>query len=151
MNINTLEITPYRGIGEINFNLTLDRTKDHLKENGIIYTIDVWDNKGCDPEVPWSIIRIGKDISLFFANGKMFKIYLEGDYYGSLVNGIKIGTPISKAKEIDPSLTFEEFEEYYSSSLGYWLEDDIESQSVSSITVFIKELLDEEVFFAYNW
>lgn len=151
MNINTLEITPYRGIGEINFNLSLDSTKDYLKENGIKYTIDVWDNKGCDPEVPWSIIRIGKDISLFFAKGKMFKIYLEGDYNGSLENGIRIGTPISKAKEIDPSLTFEEFEEYYSSSLGYWLEDDIESQSVSSITVFIKELLDEEVFFAYNW
>ena len=137
MNINTLEITPYRGIGEINFNLSLDSIKDYLKENGIKYTIDVWDNKGCDPEVPWSIIRIGKDISLFFAKGKMFKIYLEGDYNGSL--------------EIDPSLTFEDFEEYYSSSLGYWLEDDIESQSVSSITVFIKELLDEEVFFAYNW
>lgn len=151
MNIKTLKITPYYGIGEINFNLSFDKTKDYLKENGINYTIDVWANKGCDPEVPWSIIRIGKDVSIFFAKGKMFKIYLEGDYKGSLVNGISIGTPISEAEIIDPTLTFEDFEEYYSSSLGYWIEDDIESQRISSITIFIKELLDEEIFFAYNW
>ncbi|MBR5387601.1 MAG: hypothetical protein IKS48_11480 [Eubacterium sp.] len=151
MNINNLSIVPFKGIGEIGFNLSYDETKDLLKRYGIKYTVDVWDNKGCDPEVPWSIIRIGKDISLFFAKGKMFKILLEDDYTGSLENGICIGTSITKALELDSSLIYEDSEEYYSSSLGYWLEDDPDSQKVISITVFIKELLDEDTFFDYKW
>ena len=58
---------------------------------------------------------------------------------------------MSKAQEIDPSLVYEDFDEYYSSSLGYWIEDDVGSQKVISITIFIEALLDEDEFFNYNW
>ena len=151
MNINTLSIIPYKGIGDICFNMSYCEVKDYLKKNGIQYTVDVKENKGCDPEVPWKIIRIGTDISIFFAKEKMFKICLEENYSGSLENGICIGTSMSKAQEIDPSLVYEDFDEYYSSSLGYWIEDDVGSQKVISITIFIEALLDEDEFFNYNW
>ena len=151
MNINTQTIIPYKGIGDICFNMSYDETKDYLKKNSIQYAVEVLENKGCDPEVPWKIIRIGTDISIFFANEKMFKIYLEENYSGSLDNGICIGTSIDKAKDIDPTLVYEDFDEYYSSSLGYWIEDDVDSQKVISITIFIKALLNEDEFFTYNW
>ena len=144
-------IKPYTGIGIITFSMTYDETKDYLKANSIKYTVDLWENKGCDPEVAWNIIRIDNCISLFFAKGKMFKICLENRFNGLLDNGICIGMPIKKAMEIDPTLKFIEDEEYYSSELGYWLEDDVDSQCITSITIFIKALLDEDQFFTYEW
>ena len=113
MNIFEEKIIPFCGIGNISFSMSYDDTKDYLKANGIKYTVDLWDNKGCDPEVPWKIIRIDNSISLFFAKDKMFKICLECNYSGLLENGIGIGMPIIKAQEIDSSLVYEEDEEYY--------------------------------------
>ena len=34
------------------------------------FNTENWPNKGCDPEVAWDIIRIGKDISIFFARNQ---------------------------------------------------------------------------------
>ena len=34
---------------------------------------------------------------------------------------------------------------------GYWLEDDLTNNTVLSISVFIKEVLDEDVFYRYEW
>lgn len=151
MNIFEEKIIPFCGIGNISFSMSYDDTKDYLKANGIKYTVDLWDNKGCDPEVPWKIIRIDNSISLFFAKDKMFKICLECNYSGLLENGIGIGMPIIKAQEIDSSLVYEEDEEYYSSELGYWLEDDVGSRNITSISIFIKEILDDDMFFSYQW
>ena len=131
--------------------MTYDELRGFLKANSIKHTVDTWSNKGCDPEVPWNIIRIGDDISVFFAMGRMFKICFKNKFTGSLKNGIHIGMTISEAKLIDDSLLFDEDEELYSSSAGYWLEDNIETQCVECITVFIKELLDDDLFFSYQW
>lgn len=144
-------IKPYYGIGNITFSMTYDETRAYLKESGIKYTVDFWENKGCDPEVPWKIIRIDNCISLFYAKGKMFKICLENNYSGLLENGIGIGMSMNEALEIDPSIVFEDDEEYYSSELGYWLEDDAESQTIICITIYIKEILDDDLFFSYQW
>lgn len=151
MNIFNECIKPFNGIGDITFCMSYDETREYLKTNGIKYSVELWENKGCDPEIPWKIIRIDKCISLFYAKGKMFKICLENNFSGLLENGIRIGMSISEAQEIDSSLVFEEDEEYYSSELGYWLEDDVESKNITSITVFIKEILDDNLFFSYQW
>lgn len=151
MNLLNERIKPYSGIGNITFRMSYDETREYLKANSIKYSVDLWDNKGCDPEVPWKIIRIDDCISLFYAKGKMFKICLENNYTGLLENGIRIGMSINEAQEIDPSIIFEDDEEYYSSDLGYWLEDDIETKAIISITIFIKEILDDDLFFSYQW
>ena len=121
-----------------------------LKANNIQYKLDHWSNKGCTPEVPWDIIRTN-GISFFFAKDKMFKIYFEEGFTDSLFNGIRIGMSMEEALSIDPSLSYDEWEENYSSEKGYWLEDNLENNTVMSITVFIKELEDDDTFFSYNW
>ena len=60
-------------------------------------------------------------------NGKLFKIVLWQDYSGSLPNGISIGMQVSEAKTLDPTLEYDEWNEDYESSSGYWLEDDAEN------------------------
>ena len=81
----------------------------------------------------------------------MFKIYLENNFEGALENGISLGMSIKDACKIDPSISYDDWEEIYTSEQGYWLEDDIESAKIISITVFIKELENEDLFFRYEW
>ena len=90
-------------------------------------------------------------MSFFFANDKLFKIYLCEGFAGSLSNGISIGTSIEDAKQIDPSLKFDDWNEDWSSDAGYWLEDSPDSDKVISITIFIKELPDDDLFEKYEW
>ena len=58
---------------------------------------------------------------------------------------------IDDAIKIDPTLEYNDLEEYYESSNGYWLFTDSGSDTSLDITVFIKAVLDDEVFFSYNW
>ena len=81
----------------------------------------------------------------------MFKIYFENDFDGSLTNGILLGMNIKDAKMIDPTIQYDDWEEDYASDFGYWLEDDVESGEIISITIFIKELENDDVFYNYEW
>lgn len=144
-------IIPYNGFGDIDFSMSFDTVIKKLKENNVRYITEHWPNKGCSPEVAWDIIRIGNNISVFFAKNKMFKVYFENDFSGKLENGIRIGMAIKDALTIDPNLEYDEWEEEYISKSGYWLEDDPETNNIISITVFIKELEDDDEFFSYEW
>lgn len=53
---------------------------------------------------------------------------------------------LDEALAIDPDLEYDDWEEDYQSPHGYWLEDDLDNGTVMSITIFIKEALDEELF-----
>ena len=64
---------------------------------------------------------------------------------------ISLGMNIKDAKMLDDSIEYDDWEEVYTSDLGYWLEDDVESGEIISITIFIKELEDDDVFFRYDW
>ena len=89
---------------------------------------------------------------LFFAkNGKLFKIVLWQDYAGSLPNCVSTGMQVSEAKKLDPTLEYDEWNEDYESSSGYWLEDDAEDGDIISSSIFIRELLDEDQFDYCNW
>lgn len=144
-------VIPYLGFDGIQFNSSYQAVCESLKEQKIKYNTEFWPNKGCTPEVPWDIIRIGDTVSLFFAKGKMFKMYFENTFIGLLQNGIHIGMPIGDAQKIDPTIRYEDWEEEYVSDNGYWLEDDPETHNIISISIFIKEVEDDNTFYSYKW
>ena len=146
-----INVIPYEGFDDITFEMSFKEVKELLREKHVQFNTENWPNKGCDPEVAWDIIRIGKNISIFFAKGRMFKIYFENGFQGILANGISLGMNIKDAESLDPTIQYDDWEEVYASEQGYWLEDDVESGEVISITIFIKELLDDDVFFKYEW
>lgn len=145
------KLIPYVGVGDIKLLSSLFDVKTFLKRNNINFTTDFQSNKGCNPEVPWIILHIANNITLSFANDKLWSIYCEEKFAGSLPNGIKIGMTMDEAMKIDSSLEFDELNEDYKSSLGYWLEDDLDTNTVMSITIFIKEVLNNDQFFNYKW
>ena len=101
--------------------------------------------------MPWTVIKTKSGISFFFANDKLFKIYVEDNPEFVLTNGIRIGMSLEEAKSIDSKLIYDERNEDWSSEDGYWLEDSIDSGNIVSITVFIKPALDDEEFEKYEW
>ena len=97
------------------------------------------------------MIHIDGSITLSFAKNKLWRIFVEEKFEGSLPNGIKIGTPMNEVLKIDPSLKFDDWNEDYQSDNGYWIEDNLDNNTVLSITIFIKEVLDDDVFYRYEW
>lgn len=148
---NSQTIIPFVGTDMISFNMSYNQVRNVLKESKIGYNVELRPNKGCTPEVPWKIIRTNNSVSVFFANDKMFKLNCGSSSAGILNNGIKVGMSIEEAIKIDPTLEYDEFEEYYESSNGYWLFVNSGSDIISDITVFIKDVLDDDVFFLYKW
>ena len=151
MNILQEKIIPFEGLGQIKLLSSTQDVQEYLKTNHIKFSIEYQSNKGCDPEVPWTMIHIQDSITLSFAKDKLWEIYVEEKFSGTLPNGIKIGMPLEEALKIDPSLKYDDWNEDYHSENGYWIEDNLDNNTVLSITIFIKEVLDEEVFYRYEW
>ena len=122
-----------------------------LKDNNISFTKETWGNDECTVKVSWNVIRTKDSMSFFFANDKLFKIYVGEGFEGALPNGIAVGTDIEDAQKIDPTLKYDDWNEDWSSDEGYWIEDSIDDNKVISITIFIKELLDDDLFEKYEW
>ena len=98
------------------------------------------------------MITVNHVMSLFFAkNRKLFRIVLWQAYSGSLPNGIHPGMKIDEATCIDPDLKYVNWNEDYESDTGYWLEDDVESGEIMSISIFIKEMLNDDQFDNCDW
>lgn len=151
MRLLEQNIRPFEGLDEIKLLSSLNDVKEYLKKNNVGFTIEYQSNKGCEPDVPWIILHVDNSISLIFAKDKLWQIYLEENYAGSLPNGIKIGMKMEEALKIDPSLKFDDWNEDFESANGYWIEDNLDDNTVLSISIFIKEVLDDEVFFKYEW
>ena len=144
-------IKPFVGYNNIKLMMGFDEVKRILLSEKTNYICEHWANKGCTPEVAWDIIRISGKISLFFAKGKLFKIYFENDESAVLDNGITYNMVIDKAREIDPSIKYDDWEEEYVSENGYWLETDVETERIISISIFIKEIENDDAFYSYKW
>lgn len=144
-------IQPFIGIGDFTLLSSEKTVTEILNKNNISYVKEIWDNNDCTVKVPWLIIRTENSMSFFFANDKLFKIYFSEGFSSSLPNGITIGTNIEEAKKIDPSLKYDDWNDDWTSDSGYWLENSLDSNKVVSITVFIKELLDDDLFEKYEW
>lgn len=151
MNILKKNLIPFEGLGDIKLLSSFDEIKNYLKNNEINFSIEYQSNKGCNPEVPWTMIHIDDSITLSFAKNKLWQIFVEEKFEGLLSNGIKIGMPMNEALKIDPSLQYDDWNEDYQSKQGYWIEDNLDDNTVLSITIFIKEVMDDETFFKYEW
>ena len=57
---------------------------------------------------------------------------------------------IEKSKEIDKTLSYDDFDEVYLSSNWYCLESNSKTNNVFSIQVFVKKI-DDEDFFLCKW
>lgn len=145
-------IVPYDGLGEIKLYTKLDDVKEYLDKNHIKYEENIYDHSDCDVKYNWYVLKVDNSIGLFFSEGnyKLFKIYIMNKCEAKLPNNIKIGTAIKYVKKIDDTLVYEDFEEIYLSSKGYWIEDDPLTNDLFSIQVFVKEI-DDEDFFLCKW
>ena len=150
MNMKDIMI-PFTGYGDFALYQSLSEAKSIIKANGLKYKTEVWSNGELTNPVPWTIIRIEEQINLFFANNKLFKIYIENGCPASLPNGICLGMSMETALTIDPQLEWDDWKEDFQSPSGYWLEDELDNHTVISISIFIKEALDEEQFEKYQW
>ena len=116
------------------------------------YTEELWKSSSETVPNPWKVLVVEGFISLFFAkNNKLFKIIALENYEGCLPNGICTGMSIDDAKKLDPALSYNEWNEDYESASGYWLEDDVETKTVLSISIFIKEALEDDTFDYCTW
>lgn len=145
------KLIPFVGLDNYKLFQSVQEVKNELSANGETYKEEYWANEELTNPIPWVVLKTNSNISLFFANDKLFKIYVEDDNVFVLENGIQIGMSFDDAKRIDSELTYDDWNEDWNSPKGYWLEDDIDNQTVSSITIFIKEVLDDDVFDKYEW
>lgn len=145
-------IKPYDGIGSIKLAMTIEEIRVYLKNNHIAFDQWIEPNKGIEPEIPWTIIRIDKSITLAFVDDVLFEITLQDKFKGLLPNGICIDMPMKEVEHLDSSLMYNEEDENFISDNGYWIEDEIESGNVVSITIFLPEVeQDDESFWTYKW
>ena len=145
------KLIPFVGIDNYKLFQSVQEVKNELSANGETYKEEYLANNDLTNPIPWVVLKTDSNISFFFANDKLFKIYVEDDNDFALENGIQIGMSFDDAKRIDPELTYDDWNEDWNSPKGYWLEDDIDNKTVSSITIFIKEVLDDDVFDKYEW
>lgn len=150
MNLLTEKLIPFVGTEHLKLYTALSDIKILLKENLINFFVETWANNECTIPMPWTIIHIDNAISLFFANNKLFKIVVFEKYTGNLDNGIRTGMPINTALEKDSRLHYDEWNEDYESD-DYWIEKNIETNTISSISIFISEVLNDEIFDKYEW
>ena len=145
------KLVPFKGTSIFSLYGLKNEICNILDTQHISYTTEIWSNEECTNPVPWTIIRIQDGISLFFANGKLWKIYIVAPFKAELSNGVKIGMSMEDAQKTDSTLTYDDWNEVWTSDLGYWIEDDLDDDTVMSISVFIPEVLNDEVFDKYEW
>ncbi len=144
-------LKPFIGFDDYKLLLSVEEIETLLKCDNKEYSKEIWPNDELTNPVPWTVINTTSGVSFFFANDKLFKIYVTDNAEYALDNGIQIGMPFEKAKQIDSKLSYDDWNEDWTSPQGYWLEDSIDTGNVASITVFIKEVLDDDVFDEYEW
>lgn len=145
-------ITPYRGIESISLYQSLENVKAVLQRSGVSFREELWTSEYETTQNPWTVLIVDDVMSLFFArNMKLFKIVFWEGYRGALPNDIKTGIEMDEARKIDPTLVYDDWEEDYQSQLGFWIEDNPETGRVLSISIFIKEILDDDIFDLCEW
>lgn len=152
MNLLNSDIKPFKGLGQINLYDLLEDVENYLDKNNINYNIEIWKAEEETIPNPWTVLFVENCINLYFAsNGKLFKIYCTNGFKGSLPNGINLNNLLEEAKKIDTSLKYNDDGEDYESNKGYWIEDDLDTGKILSITIYIKEVLDDKVFDSLKW
>lgn len=136
-------IVPFEGFGEIKLYSTRDELRELLEKEGV--ESEVIHNE-------WIRYDIQNSVELFFhlKNNKLFRITTLDNYQGKLFEKIGVGTTEKELLEAEPSFVYDDFEEVWESQKGIFIETDAETNTVRWISVYIKEL-DEEDFEEANW
>lgn len=145
-------LVPFEGTESFKLYQDIETAKSTLDSYQIGYIVELWESASETVPNPWKVIVVEEVMSLFFAkNNKLFKIVAWENYSGNLPNGVTIGMNIADAQKLDATLIYSDWNEDYESELGYWVEDDVESGKITSISIFIKEVFDEENFDYCEW
>lgn len=136
-------IVPFEGFGEIK----LYRTRDELHE--------LLEGEDVEAEIinnDWIRYDIQNSVELFFhlKNNKLFRITTLDNYQGKLFEKIGVGTTEKELLEVESSFVYDNFEEVWESEKGIFIEMDAETNTVRWISVYIREL-DDENFENANW
>ena len=147
MKILNDSIIPLIGLDSFKFGDSLESVRIKLKYEKIAFNQCM----GAKGEKKESTIKINNCITLYFIDDILFEIVLYNGFYGKLPNGIHVGMNMAEAKTIDDSLKYDDDAEGFISSEGYMIVDDIETDTVSEIEIFINEVLNDEEFYKYEW
>ena len=130
-------IVPWEGMGGIKLYSTIKELRNILEDRDKVTAV-VYHNM-------WVKYTVEDVMELFFhlANGKLFKIVTLSGYKGKLFDKISVRTLESELLELEPSFIYEDFEEVYESEKGVFLETDPVTTETTWITIYIKELLDD--------
>lgn len=139
----TVPIIPFEGFGEIKLYSTRDELRELLEMEGVTSKILFED---------WIQYDIQNSLELLFhlKNDKLFRITTLDNYKGKLFEKIGVGTTEEEMLKVEPSFVYDDFEEVWESEKGVFIEMDAETNTVRWISVYIKEL-DDEDFENANW
>jgi hypothetical protein len=137
-------IIPWEGMGGIKLYSTIRELRELLEFKDDV-NATVYHNM-------WVKYEVADAMELFFhlANGKLFKITTLEKYQGKLFGEIGVGTLESDLQILEPSFVYEDFEEVFESEKGAFIATDPMSKKTTWISVFIKEMNDED-FDKANW
>ena len=144
-------ILPYKGLESFKFGDKIESVRLMLKKEKISVVQCMGEKQYIHPELKNETIVIKDSIKLYFVDGILFEIGLENGFKGHLPNGICIGMDIDKAVTVDPDLEYDDDEEAFVSSKGYTIIDDVTSNLVSYIEIYVPEVENSEEFFQYDW
>ena len=139
MNFYEQSIIPYQKVGEVKLGYNQKVVENIFKQNNLKYSIRKCSNHELSIKVPWIILTVDNVMECIFAEDKLWRIDVLEKYRGVLSNGIGIGVTVEEAMKIDKGIRFDDFEEIYMSSEGYWFEDVLPEKIINSICIFDKE------------
>lgn len=130
-------IVPYLGLGGIQLYSTFDDLKELLKGENVRKRNLTRNSVRYD---------IGDSVMLFFLlkNKKLFKITTNQEYQGKLFGLISTKTKEDEIARLEPSFSYDDFEEVWESPKGVFIETDPETGTAAWISVFIRELSSAE-------
>ena len=136
-------IVPFKGFGKIKLYSTRNQVQELLEGKAV--KSEIINND-------WIRYDIQNSIELFFhlKNNKLCRITTLDNYKGKLFGKIGVGTTEKELLEAEPSFVYDDFEEVWESKKGVFVEMDAETNTVRWISVYIKELNDEN-FEEANW
>ena len=140
-----MEMTPYKGLGQIQLSAQLSETEKMLSSMGLAYTTEIRNQEEYVADTPWTILTIADKMMLFFSTkGHLWKITSYA--YPLRIDNhlIKPGMALTDVEAIDPELHFDDWEEVYFSPNGYWIDDTPDWKHVRAISIYTPGLTDDD-------
>ena len=145
------DIVPFKGVGKFKLYSSVEDVKKILDDEKFSYSEEIQRHETWTIPEPWILISVKDTINFWFAKNKLFEIWVEEKFSGKLPNGIKVGMSMKEACKIDSKLKFDDWEEDWRSPLGYWIAQKLDTKQIKVIAIFIKEILDYDLFEKYEW